>query len=281
MTEAPAGSRQNAPQSGQLAGRRARAGLVAVGALTAALAFVVPAGGAGRNRPAPIFRGDFDTGDLSQWHAQRAAESRIGVVRRPRIQGRYAARFTVRPNDVVNPGLGTGHRAEVYARGSEDGYPDGEGTVRYYGWCTFLPRKFKPTDNWEIISQWKNAGSGSPPVYMRLQKTQLYLMAENDAHNAANTVWTSPISLGRWHRFVLRTKYGTTSETGSLKLWYDGKLALPLTPRSTMLFDRRTGGGLPNYWKLGLYRSAAVEFRQTVYHDGAFVGRSYRSVARC
>jgi hypothetical protein len=169
----------------------------------------------------------------------------------------------------------------VYARGVEDDYPDGQGKVRYYGWCTFLPRDYKAVDRWQIISQWKNAGSGSPPIFIRLQEMRISLMSEYDNHQGVGAIWTGAIDRGRWHRFVLRVKYGPTPETGSLKLWYDREVVLPITHRATMLLNRRTGRGLPNYWKLGLYRSADIDVWQSVFHDGAFVGKSHRAVARC
>jgi hypothetical protein len=261
----------------QLAARARPLGLVLVAVLLAAL----PSHAA--KRPRPLFRGDFDKGNLRQWHVQRAGKGRIKVVRRPRAEGRYAAKFTVRANDVVAPGLGSGHRAEVYARGPEDGYPDRAGHVRYYGWCTYLPRKYPLVNSWQVLTQWKNGGSGSAPVYLRLQEGTVFLMGEYTTSTngrAAGVLWKHGIKRGRWHSFVLRVRFGTSKEKGSLKLWYDRKLALPRTPRTTMSI-RPNGRGRPNYWKLGLYRSGAINTRQTVYHDGAFVGRSYRAVARC
>jgi hypothetical protein len=248
--------------------------------LVALLMVALPSDAARRHRAKPLFPGDFDRGNLKQWHVQRAARARIRVVRRPRAEGRYAARFTVRPADVAAPGLGSGHRAEVYARGAEEGYPDEEGDVRFYGWCTYLPRRYPLVNSWQVLTQWKNGGSGSAPVYLRLQEDRIFLMGEYTNHKAAGALWERTIERGRWHSFVLRVRFGTSPDTGSLKLWYDGKRALRRTRRATMSVYR-SGRGRPNYWKLGLYRSGDIAVRQRVYHDGAFVGRSYRAVARC
>jgi hypothetical protein len=249
--------------------------------VAAVVAAASPAAADAKRHRATLFNGDFDTGRLNQWHVQRAAGSRVRIVRRPRTEGRFAARFRVAPGDVVNPGSGSGHRAEVYTRGAEEHFPDRQGAVRYYGWCSYLPRKYPSIDKWQLISQWKNKGSGQAPIFLRLQRHHGYLMAENEDHRSTGTVWSGPMAPGRWHSFVLRVKYGPTPRTGSIAFWSDGVQVLQRTPRATMLFDRINGGGLPNYWKLGLYRSGDIDVRQTIYHDGAFVGRTKRSVARC
>ena len=57
---------------------------------------------------------DYETGNFGQWAGVNAIRGRATIVRSPRHQGRYAARFVVRPGDNPLPGA-SGERAEAYA----------------------------------------------------------------------------------------------------------------------------------------------------------------------
>lgn len=225
-----------------------------------------------------LFRGDFEDG-LGGWTAQRAAPDRIAIVRSPHAQGRHAARFTVHSGDVVAPGAGTGNRSEVYARGDLEGYPDGEGSVRYYGWCTMLPRDYPIVDSWQVIAQWKNEGAGSPPLLMKLQERTLTLLSQTADGASTQSVWTGDAEPGRWQRFVVRVKWSPDPEVGTIDLWHDGRRVARDVHRATMFREDETGLVVPNYWKLGLYRSSSIEPDQTLFHDGAVVTTSYEDAA--
>jgi hypothetical protein len=227
-----------------------------------------------------LFRGDFEDG-LVGWTVQRAAKDRIAIVDSPHVQGRHAARFTVERSDVVAKGTGTGHRAEVYARGDLEGFPDGEGTVRYYGWCTMIPRDYPLVDSWQVIAQWKNDGPGSPPLELKLQERELTLVSQSGESTAS--VWRGDATPGRWHHFVARVKWSPDPDTGTIDLWHDGRHVARGVRRPTMYRagDREDGPVIPNYWKLGLYRSGSIRPPQTLYHDGAVVATTYEAARSC
>lgn len=225
-----------------------------------------------------LFRGDFEDG-LGGWTAQRATPDRIAIVSSPHEQGRRAARFTVRRGDVVAPGAGTGNRSEVYARGDLEGYPDGEGTVRYYGWCTMIPRDYPIVDSWQVLTQWKNEGAGSPPLFLKLQERTLTLISQTTGGESVATVWTGDAEPGRWQRFVVRVKWSPDPETGTIDVWHDGRRVARDVRRPTMFREGEDGPAVPNYWKLGLYRSSSIEPDQSVFHDGAVVATTYEAAA--
>jgi hypothetical protein len=226
-----------------------------------------------------LFRGDFEDG-LGGWTAQRATEERIQVVRKPHVQGAHAARFTVEREDVVAAGTGTGHRAEIYARGDLEGYPDGEGTVRYYGWCTLIPRDYPLVDSWQLIAQWKNEGPGSPPLSLKLQERELTMVSQDSTGSTA-TVWTGDAAPGQWHRFVARVKWSPDPKVGTIDLWHDGEHVAKDVHRATMYRDGTDGAVLPNYWKLGIYRSGSIKPPQTIFHDGAVVATTFKAADDC
>lgn len=178
-------------------------------------------------------------------------------------------------------GTGSGNRAEVYSRGQQEGFPDRECDLRFYGWCTYLPPKYPFVDTWQIVSQWKSRGSGSPSLYMLLQDHEFSLMVERNDHKGTSRIWRAPATRGTWHSFVVEARWAPTRENGLVALWHNGSPVLPETARPNMNPDRATGGGAPNYWKLALYRSGSIPVRQTVYHAGAVVARTYAAAAAC
>ncbi|MBI5547711.1 MAG: heparin lyase I family protein, partial [Deltaproteobacteria bacterium] len=74
-----------------------------------------------------LWRGDFETGDLSQWsRSQQVSSDRLRVVSSPTRQGRHALRVEVRQGD--DPINASGNRAELVQMTNE-----AEGDERYYG----------------------------------------------------------------------------------------------------------------------------------------------------
>lgn len=223
-----------------------------------------------------LFKGDFETGDLSQWQAvQRAEDDRIEVVSSPTDGGKYAARFKVHPGDVVEAGRGHGNRAEVFARhglGSQaltGAWPDPEGSERWYGWSTFFPNDFpvfSDGDDWQLFLQWKNYGAGSPPLDMRLRNNKM------EFHT-----WAKTIERGRWNRFMAHIKWSPDSNVGFVEFWYDGKLVVPKDYTATMR-DGECDRGISNYFKIGLYRSSGINSITSIYHDNVRIGTTKESV---
>jgi hypothetical protein len=226
-----------------------------------------------------LFDGGFETGDFSQWHVQRAAPDRIRLVRSPVAAGSWAARFEVRKGDVVAPGDSTGNRAEVYARGSQDRWPDPEGSERYYGWSTFIPADYPLDPLWQIIVQWKGKGSGSPPLAIGFQRDLLNVTAMRPDGSGTTKVWRGRYKPGQWDRLVMHVRWSPNPAIGFIELWRDGELVLPRMPVATMRKEA-DGTGVPNYFKMGLYRSAGIESTQALYQDDARIGLSYQDVAR-
>ena len=78
-------------------------------------------------RSAITWRGDFETGNLSQWTALQAKDpSRVTIRSDVVRQGRYAARFEVRSGDSNVAGSGSGERTHLYiGTAMTDGYAAG------------------------------------------------------------------------------------------------------------------------------------------------------------
>jgi hypothetical protein len=210
--------------------------------------------------PGTVWRGDAETGDLSQWSkVQMVSADRLQVVSAPLRQGRYAYRYEVRQGD--NPINASGNRAEaVYSP------PEREGSERYYGWSTLWPHDYPSYDTWQLFTQWHHLGSsGSPPVELFVRGESIFLRV------SGLDVWRAPLERGRWVDFTLRVKWSQDPAIGFVELWVDGKLALARTHRRTMLDEG-------SILKQGLYRNSTIDATGVIYHDGMRIGHRLADV---
>jgi hypothetical protein len=216
---------------------------------------------------------DFETGDLSQYDsAQRAADDRLRVVRRPTRQGRYAARFEVRAGDTQ--AATTGIRAELIAE-RDGGRMVGAGDERWYRWSTLFARDYPLSDEWQTFVQWKNEGTGSPPLAMTVNGGEILL--SGGEQNEFHEFWKAPIERGRWHDFVAHIRWSPDRRRGFVELWHDGRRVVPRV-RTATLYRDDDDRPIPNYLKIGLYRSSAIRSTQVLYHDGLVVARTRRGL---
>jgi hypothetical protein len=221
--------------------------------------------------PAPaVWRGDFETGDLTQYSKlQSMGPDRLQVVPSPVRQGTRALRVEVRKGD--DPINASGNRNELV---KFDGAT--EGTEFYYGWSTLWPSNYPMTPNWQVFMQWHHSGSsGAPPVRFvlgcssgdcgaPLPDTMFFIVDGKTQFKMA------PVTRGVWHDFVLHIKWSANPSVGFVELWYDGKLVLPKRYVRTMFSSSDT-----NYLKTGLYRDEAVQPTAVMFHDGLVQSKTY------
>jgi MYXO-CTERM domain-containing protein len=200
-----------------------------------------------------VWRGDFETGDRSQYSGtQMVAADRLQVVTSPVAEGKYALKVTVKQGD--DPINASGNRNELVYQGKE-----AVGSEYYYRWKVMFATDFPSVDTWQLFTQWHHDGCcGSPPVefYVRGEEIRLSLPGTGEVP------WKTKLVRGVWHEFILHAKWGATANTGFLELWHNKELVLPKRGAVTMY------SGQKNYLKLGLYRSDTVQPVGVVYHDG-------------
>ncbi len=200
-----------------------------------------------------LFRGDFETGDTSQWSkAQAVSSDRLRVVTSPVRQGAHALRVEVRQGD--DPIGASGNRNElVYSKVLEK-----EGDERWYAWSTLWDSSFPSVKTWQLFVQWHHTGSsGSPPLELYVYGEEIRLRID-----ASLDVWKGALSRGAWHDFVLHVKWSSDPKVGFVELWYDGAQVLEKTHGRTLF------AGQENYLKLGLYRNASIAPVGILFHDG-------------
>ncbi|ATB40348.1 carbohydrate-binding protein [Cystobacter fuscus] len=202
----------------------------------------------------PVWKGDFESGDLSQWTGkQEVASDRLQVVSSPDRQSQYALKVTVRKGD--DPINASGNRNELFHYGNET-----EGSEYYYKWSTMFAPDFPSANTWQLFTQWHQDGtSGSPPLEFYAWGENIYLRLEG---RDDRVVWSAPLVRDQWLDFVLHVKWSSDPEVGFVELYYNGELALPQEFTPTLF------GGMQNYLKQGLYRDESIDSVGVVFHSG-------------
>jgi hypothetical protein len=106
-----------------------------------------------------VWRGDFETGNTSQWSTRQAvSDDRLLVVTSPHRQGNYALRATVKDGD--DPINASGNRNELAYLSLEP-----EGSESYYSWSTMFADDYPSLNSGQVVTQFhQNEDSGNPPI---------------------------------------------------------------------------------------------------------------------
>jgi hypothetical protein len=213
----------------------------------------------------PLWRGDFETGDLSQWSRtldiQAGTTDRLVVVDDPVREGRHALRATVKYGDLNNNGA----RAEVVLASPQFR----EGDERWFHWYTMFPADFVASSSWMLFTQWHSNGFGVPVrLGMRGETVSFRVMGhqyDRAGQWDAGTLWKAPLERGRWNEYLLHVKFSDNPKIGFVELWVNGAPVVPKTMHATLEL------GDSVYLKMGLYRDRSVQWDQHIYHDGMTV----------
>ena len=194
----------------------------------------------------------------------------------PTTPGRRALRFTM-------PGGGT--RSEVEPAITEFH----EGDERWFGFSFVLPAGF-PTDvvSWQVLTQWKNDGTGSPPLEVTCGKGELWLSGGYGHPDGPKLVATpiSPATTGVRIDLAVHVVFSRDPAKGSVDVLRDGVPAIVghHPPGGTLYPTARgtrpgTGTSASSYWKMGVYRDAAITRPAQYTIESAKVGASAAAVA--
>jgi len=211
-----------------------------------------------------VWRGDFETGNRSQWsHTQMVSSDRLAVVSSPARQGRYAIKATVRQGD--DPINASGNRNELVKMTGEKA-----GDEYFYSWSTMFAADFPSVKTWQLFTQWHHDGCcGSPPVEFYVNGETMYLRVGG---SSGTVVWSAPLVRARWQDFIFHVKWSPDARVGFIELYHQGQLVVSKRYLATMY------SGTTNYLKVGLYRNSTVSPVGVVYHDGWIQGRSLQDV---
>jgi hypothetical protein len=214
-------------------------------------------------RASIVWRGDFESHDLSQWSGVEGLTSRLTVVNSPIRQGQYALRTELRSGDFAN----NGNRNELVRLEAIS-----EGVEEYYAWSTMFDPSYPSASSWQVFTQWHHSGCcGSPPVEFDIHGETVAL--DSNVRSPMVTLWSTPLVRGVWHDFVFHVIWSSNPDLGLIELWYDGQKVIEAKAWQTLY------PGQTNYLKQGLYRDSAIQPTAVVYHDGMTVGTTLADVA--
>ncbi len=139
----------------------------------------------------------------------------------------------------------------------------------YFGFSVTLAPGFPAdTDNWQVITQWKNEGTGSPPLSVKVGKGE-YLLDSGFDRGAPFQVPVGAAVPGRTQKVVVHVVFAEGG--GTVDTWVDGRPTLTgFRPPAGTLYS-----GLTSYLKTGIYRNTAIGQPGTLYFDDWRIATSY------
>lgn len=180
------------------------------------------------------------------------------------LAGRKALRFTM---------PGGGQRSEIEP--NVDNFTEGQD--RFIRLSVRLADGFPVnTDSWQLITQFKNEGTGSPPLELRVGNGNFVLSGgfgrPGGSRSFDRTI--GPAVTGRVVTVVLHVKFSSDPSKGFVDAWLDGQQRFAgFRPPGGTLYP-----GMYSYWKLGLYRDRGIGQTATYELSDAKLGTSYAAV---
>jgi hypothetical protein len=153
-----------------------------------------------------------------------------------------------------------------------------EGQTRFFRLTYVLPASFPSNPRgFQLATQWKNDGEGSPPLELRIEKGHFVLGGGYGRPGGSRLFSTdvAPVITGRPVDLVVGIRFSSDPAKGSVDVWVDGQQKVAgLRPPGGTLYP-----GLSSYWKIGLYRDTSNAGTATADLTSATMGTSYDALA--
>jgi hypothetical protein len=218
-----------------------------------------------------LFQAGFESGDLSEWantgtRGQNATPRNVQLVTGIVKEGKYAAKFTIHPDDVFNP-----RQLRVQIGGPRITVDEGSDT--YLSFYLYMADPPQDRDNffyWEgnppprynnVMTWWVEPKAGGG--------TLIKYGTGNLGRNG--TEWEADFSTGQWHHLTMHIHWSEDPAKGNTRLWFDGKLVL----------DRKlkTKGPESVYFcQPGIHRSPHASSVDSIYFDSFILADTLEEV---
>jgi MYXO-CTERM domain-containing protein len=211
---------------------------------------------------APIFHGDFETGDLTQW-GYLLNEEGLSVAMDPVADGTHSGKVTITKDNLWSNGL---NRVEVqYKPPAANG---GEGAEAFYGYSFYLPEALS-TDNHQIL-YWETDQTYQQVMHVAIEGQNMYFATQKPSFTKQ---WEAAgaATPGRWHRLVMRIKWSADAATGEVDLYFDGTKVVNAAKAQTYL------GNLA-FVQHGILRQPTSDKVEVMYMDDARFGTTLDDV---
>src|SRR5262245_7103311 len=184
-----------------------------------------------------LWRGDFETGDTTQWKGAPKSDA-VSVVKDPVREGKYALRI-----DGTNAAKKGKHdRIEFQHQPKPPG--TAEGTERYFGWSVYLPKKL--TDSNHSLGYFETRNSWSQLMAFEVKGEDIPFTTRVPYKRQ----WSGKgkMTAGKWHDFALHVLWSRDPEKGFVEVWFDGEKVVPLTKTATLKDENHA------FFQIGLLR---------------------------
>ena len=102
-----------------------------------------------------------------------------------------------------------------------------------------------------LNEDWSNFG-GSAPIYFRADDKNFNLiLVDRKTSDVRKGIVLGPLDRGKWHEFIVHTKWSTDPGRGLIEVWMDGKQVC--SEKTYTLYQ-----GCYNYFIVGLYRNIHI-----------------------
>ena len=234
--------------------------------LLAALVLVVPSAASA----APVWIGDLETGDLSQWSGVLNGDingmAYASVSGAEVEQGQWAARIELH-NDAVWP---NGLKRVELNHSPADGRT-AEGAALFFAWSFYLPTTL-PEDPSQQIGYWESADSYQQMMAFEISGERMSF-STRQPNNVIHWDEDGVATAGVWHRLAMRILWSKDPAIGTVDVWLDGEQVVTAAPAKTLADDN------PHFTQVGLLRGQ-VEFADVavILIDDAMEGDSLADV---
>jgi len=253
---------------GPVGGRRMRAAVAT--ALVALAAPVAPAAAE------PVFRGDFETGDLSQFRytGERQGGRWCPTCGTPPVvqsdvvaQGGRAAKWILRPRDRRSQLVA---RTQRSAMGSDRYYA---ASVRFGSDWDWSDEEHETPQNFTILFNLRSTASrGSALHVVPRSDGHLWLTPHHVMSGDVPERDLGPIPYERWMRFVFRVRLSKGGD-GLIEAWRDGRKIVSARGATW------GAGGNPRFeWRIGPYYGHRFTSNRTLWMDDTRIGETLEDV---
>src|SRR5262245_31523885 len=168
---------------------------------------------AGSASAGPVWVGDLETGDTSQWEGV-LNPTFIQIVTSPTAQGAHAARLTLTDDAVWQNGL-----KRVELNHSPPPERTAEGAELYFAWSLYLEQAL-PSDMSQVIGYWESKNSYTGAMVFEATGEHILFTTRNPYIQQ----WQADGALtpATWHRIAMHVLWSKDPTKGAVDVWFDG-----------------------------------------------------------
>lgn len=208
-----------------------------------------------------LWRGDFETGDLRQWHTSPRSEN-IGLITHCTFDGFYASKIETQdpaaPLTKSDTLIHSGEIRQEYFLEHRLQTNTPENSETFFAFSFYVP--IASGDGEYELAHAAPAADSSPVFRFTLHGSALGFHTST----AQDNFWQLPTGAepGQWHRIALHIRWSANPQQGSVETWVDGK------HQGKHFFQPLPATASPTIIRLGFAQAAEIE-KKTLYIDGA------------